>query len=74
MNEADQKLLGKDDFSKIPNGAPGIETRLMLLWDGGVRAGKIDAHRFVELVSTSPAKMFGLPGPCQQPRPDDRPF
>jgi dihydropyrimidinase len=60
MNEADQKLLGKDDFSKIPNGAPGIETRLMLLWDGGVRAGKIDAHRFVELVSTSPAKMFGL--------------
>jgi dihydropyrimidinase len=60
MNEADQKLLGKDDFSKIPNGAPGIETRLMLLWDGGVRTGKIDAHRFVELVSTSPAKMFGL--------------
>ena len=57
MNE---KLLGKDDFSKIPNGAPGIETRLVLLWDGGVRTGKIDAHRFVELVSTSPAKMFGL--------------
>ncbi len=57
MNE---KQLGKDDFSKIPNGAPGIETRLLLLWDGGVRTGKIDAHRFVELVSTSPAKMFGL--------------
>src|SRR5262245_49299933 len=55
-----QKELGKDDFSKIPNGAPGIETRLMLLWDGGVRAGRIDVHRFVELVSTSPAKMFGL--------------
>jgi dihydropyrimidinase len=54
-----QKELGKDDFSKIPNGAPGIETRLMLLWDG-VRAGKIDMHRFVELVATAPARMFGL--------------
>jgi dihydropyrimidinase len=60
MNDAAQKPLGKDDFSKIPNGAPGIETRLMLVWDGGVRAGRIDMHRFVELVSTSPAKMFGL--------------
>ncbi len=60
MKEAHQKLLGKDDFSKIPNGAPGIETRLYMLWNGGVRACKIDMHRFVELVSTSPAKMFGL--------------
>jgi dihydropyrimidinase len=60
MNEPPQKQLGKDDFSKIPNGAPGIETRLMLVWDGGVRTGKIDAHRFVEIVSTNPAKMFGL--------------
>jgi len=60
MNEPPQKQLGKDDFSKIPNGAPGIETRLMLLWDGGVRTGKIDMHRFVELVATSPARMFGL--------------
>ncbi len=60
MNEPPQKQLGKDDFSKIPNGAPGIETRLMLVWDGGVRAGKIDMHRFVEIVSTNPAKMFGL--------------
>ena len=59
MNEEGQKPLGKDDFSKIPNGAPGIETRLMLVWEG-VRAGRIDAHRFVELMSTSPAKMFGL--------------
>ena len=56
----EQKTMGEGDFSKIPNGAPGIETRLMLLWDGGVRTGKIDAHRFVELVATSPAKMFGL--------------
>src|SRR5207237_3895065 len=60
MNEPPQKQAGKDDFSKIPNGAPGIETRLMLVWDGGVRAGKIDMHRFVEIVSTNPAKMFGL--------------
>ena len=60
MNEPPQKQLGKDDFSKIPNGAPGIETRLMLLWDGGVRTGRIDAHRFVEITSTNPARMFGL--------------
>ncbi len=60
MNEPPQKQLGKDDFSKIPNGAPGIETRLMLLWDGGVRAGRIDPHRFVEITSTNPARMFGL--------------
>jgi dihydropyrimidinase len=60
MNEPPQKQLGKDDFSKIPNGAPGIETRLLLVWDGGVRTGKIDMHRFVEIVSTNPAKMFGL--------------
>ena len=54
------KARGKDDFSKIPNGAPGIETRMTLLWDGGVRAGKIDAQRFVELTSTAPARVFGL--------------
>ena len=60
MNEPPQKQLGKDDFSKIPNGAPGIETRLMLVWDGGVRTGRIDMHRFVEIVSTNPARMFGL--------------
>ena len=60
MNEPPQKQIGKDDFSKIPNGAPGIETRLMLLWDGGVRTGRIDAHKFVEITSTNPARMFGL--------------
>jgi dihydropyrimidinase len=60
MNEPPQKQLGKDDFSKIPNGAPGIETRLMLLWDGGVRTGRIDAHKFVEITSTNPARMLGL--------------
>ena len=57
---AEQKELGKNDFSKIPNGAPGIETRLTLVHDGGVRHGRITMNRFVELCSTTPAKMFGL--------------
>ena len=52
--------MGRGDFSKIPNGAPGIETRLSLVYDGGVRAGHISLNRFVELTSTSPAKIFGL--------------
>jgi dihydropyrimidinase len=56
----EQKELGKNDFSKIPNGAPGIETRLHLVYDGGVRKGRISLNRFVELTSTSPAKIFGL--------------
>ena len=49
-----------NDFSKIPNGAPGIETRMSLVYDGGVRTGRISLNRFVELTSTSPAKIFGL--------------
>ena len=57
---AEQKELGRDDFSKIPNGAPGIETRLTLVHDGGVRNGRISLNRFVELCSTTPARMFGL--------------
>jgi dihydropyrimidinase len=56
----EQKVLGEGDFSKIPNGAPGIETRMSLVYDGGVRTGKISLNRFVELTSTSPAKIFGL--------------
>jgi dihydropyrimidinase len=56
----EQKTLGKGDFSKIPNGAPGIETRMSLVYDGGVRQGRISLNRFVELTSTSPAKIFGL--------------
>jgi dihydropyrimidinase len=56
----EQKELGKGDFSKIPNGAPGIETRMSLVFDGGVRTGKISVNRWVELTSTSPAKIFGL--------------
>ncbi len=55
-----QKELGKDDFSKIPNGAPGIETRMSLLYDGGVVGKRISMNRFVELTSTSPAKIFGM--------------
>ena len=56
----DQKTLGRDDFSKIPGGAPGIETRMSLLYDGGVRTGRISLTRFVEVTATSPAKIFGL--------------
>ena len=56
----EQKVLGRNDFSRIPNGAPGIETRMSLVYDGGVRAGRISLNRFVELTSTSPAKIFGL--------------
>src|SRR3954463_12289586 len=56
----EQKELGRDDFSKIPNGAPGIETRMSLVYDGGVREGRISLNRFVELTSTSPARIFGL--------------
>jgi dihydropyrimidinase len=56
----EQKELGKDDFSKIPNGGPGVENRLSLIYNGGVRTGRISLNRFVELVSTAPARMFGL--------------
>jgi dihydropyrimidinase len=55
-----QKTLGKDDFSKIPNGGPGIENRLHMLHHFGVRQGRLSMNRFVELVSTNPAKFFGL--------------
>jgi dihydropyrimidinase len=55
-----QKDLGREVFTKIPNGMPGIETRLLLLWEGGVNAGRFDQRRFVEITSTAPAKLFGL--------------
>jgi dihydropyrimidinase len=54
------KERGRLDFSKIPSGAPGIETRMALLWDGGVRSGRIDPRRFVEVTATAPARIFGL--------------
>ena len=54
----EQKELGIDDFTKIPNGGPGIEHRLQLLFEGGVNEGRFSVNRWVELTSTSPAKMF----------------
>jgi dihydropyrimidinase len=57
---ADQKSLGRDDFSKIPNGGPGLEDRLMMIHEFGVRGGRISLNRMVELLSTNPAKYFGL--------------
>jgi dihydropyrimidinase len=57
---ADQKVLGKNDFTKIPNGGPGIENRLQLLYHHGVNAGKLSLNRFVELTSTTPARLFGM--------------
>src|SRR5262249_37691764 len=54
------KQQGRDDFSKIPNGAPGVETRLPLIFDGGVRQHGLSLNRFVELTATTPAKLFGL--------------
>ncbi len=56
----EQKEMGIGDFSKIPQGAPGIESRLSLVYDGGVRKNRISLNRFVELVSANPAKMMGL--------------
>jgi len=54
------KELGKDDFTKIPNGLPGVEDRLPVMWTCGVRAGKITANQFVAYNSTNPAKILGL--------------
>lgn len=56
----EQKELGKDDFSLIPNGAPGVENRMSLIFNGGVVENRISLNRFVELTSTAAAKMFGL--------------
>ena len=55
-----QKDLGRDDFSKIPNGLPGVEHRMSLLFDGGVRSGRMSMSRYVQLTATAPAKIFGL--------------
>lgn len=54
------KAQGLDDFSKIPNGAPGLETRLPLFYDGAVHKNGMSINRFVEIISTAPAKLFGL--------------
>src|SRR5712671_3832788 len=56
----EQKELGVGDFTKIPNGGPGIEHRLSLIYTGGVHGKRLSPNRFVEIVSTAPAKLFGL--------------
>jgi len=56
----DQKVLGRDDFTKIPNGGPGIENRLQLIYHHGVNSGKLTLNRFVEVTSTKPAQLFGI--------------
>jgi len=60
FNFKGQKELGKNDFTKIPNGGPGIENRVQLLYDGGVNEGRISLNRWIELISTAPAKLFGM--------------
>jgi dihydropyrimidinase len=55
-----QKQLGQGDFSKIPNGMPGVEPRMILMYNGGVVEGRISLNRFVEITATTPAKMFGM--------------
>ncbi len=56
----EQKERGRESFAKIPNGGPGVENRLQLLYHYGVNQGRISLNRFVELVSTTPARLFGL--------------
>ena len=56
----EQKLMGKNDFSKIPNGHPAIENRMELLFTEGVQKGKITLNKYVEVTCTNPAKIFGM--------------
>jgi len=60
FNFKGQKDLGKDDFTKIPNGGPGLENRLHLTFQGGVNDGRFSVNRWVEINSTNPAKIFGM--------------
>jgi dihydropyrimidinase len=57
---ADQKTLGVGDFTKIPNGGPGVENRMQLIYDRGVNAGRMTVERFVEVTAEAPAKIFGM--------------
>ncbi|MBK9597426.1 MAG: dihydropyrimidinase [Flavobacteriales bacterium] len=56
----EQKAMGKDDFSKIPNGHPAIEHRMELLFSEGVNKKRITLNKFVEVTATNPAKIFGM--------------
>jgi dihydropyrimidinase len=58
--DVEQKLLGKDAFTQIPNGIPGVEDRVNLMYTYGVRRGRLDLHRFVDALSTRASKLFGL--------------
>src|SRR3984957_1980198 len=58
--DKEQKLLGRNAFTQIPNGIPGIEARVRLVYTYGVNRGRLDIHRFVDALSTRPAKLFGL--------------
>lgn len=60
FNYKGQKELGRGDFSKIPNGAPGVEHRMALLYTYGVAKGRISLNKFVEITSTNAAKIFGM--------------
>src|SRR5277367_2046972 len=57
---ADQKSLGRGNFSRIPNGGPGVENRLQILWHYGVNSGRLSSERFVDLCCTAPARIFGM--------------
>jgi dihydropyrimidinase len=58
--DTEQKLMGDGDFTRIPNGIPGLEERVSLMWTYGVKRGVLDIHRFVDALSTRPARLFGL--------------
>ena len=57
----DQKSPGTGDFTRIPNGGPGVENRLQILWGFGINAGRLTPERFVEICCTAPAPIFGMP-------------
>ncbi len=60
FNMKDQKVLGREDFTRIPNGAPGVENRMALIYSAGVLGGRITLNQFVQLTSTSAARTFGM--------------